>query len=740
MKIWFVTSEFPPMFGGGIATYIDNVSRLLVAAGHEVTVFVRDEVDDLEETRHGVSVVRFKHGRGERYTYLGYWAALAYQYCDVVLDRIAKHGAPDVIETQDYNAIGYYILLKRWCGEEALARTGIVVHLHTPTFELADINQSMKFRFPVYWIGQMEKFCIAAADALVTQSEFLKDRLRDYANGSPIDVIPLPIVDELDGQYSPIGSRDLLYVGRLEYRKGVVQLLDACEAVWRSGTKFRLKIIGGDTFFEPKRCMLGELLRKKFEHRIEEGVLEFVAPVPPDSLKRVIAESGIVVIPSLYENYPYAALMSLSLGKPLLVSSSGGQAEMIGSAENCGFVFDWSRSGDFQEKLIRFLKLPADAVDAMARNARLRARDLTEPTSNRIRRENVFKKAIAVASKGSRGEFPLSASISRRSASALGRHKRDSHGVKGKLSVIIPFYNLGAFLPETVQSALEAEYEDREIIVVNDGSTDPESLNVLQQICVKYPDKVRVLDIKNSGLALARNAGAQAATGEFLTFLDADDLVDKTFYGKAISILNKYENVSFVYSWVKYFGNTSGIWPTFNTEFPYLLIANMLSAFVVVRRSDFVAYGMNREELRYGMEDYDAWIAMSAAGCGGVSIPEPLVHYRVRTDSMSRQFNPVTISYSYERMSSCHAALYKEYGYEVFNLMVANGPGYLWNNPTLTYPDVSHAAGSSAGGYLSIEQKYALKALAETALGKILIKAYFLAKRVRMGRYRKTPC
>ena len=86
MKIWYLTSEFPPDFGGGISTYIDQVSRMFALAGHEVTVFVRDnEKDAVEYPLPHLRIVRFKHMQGECYAMLGYWAALSFQIASVVL-------------------------------------------------------------------------------------------------------------------------------------------------------------------------------------------------------------------------------------------------------------------------------------------------------------------------------------------------------------------------------------------------------------------------------------------------------------------------------------------------------------------------------------------------------------------------------------------------------------------------------------------------------------------------------
>ena len=86
------------------------------------------------------------------------------------------------------------------------------------------------------------------------------------------------------------------------------------------------------------------------------------------------------------------------------------------------------------------------------------------------------------------------------------------------ISVIIPCYNSGTHLAQAIDSVLAQTCPASEIIVVDDGSTDDSPA-----IMARYGDRIRVVRQANAGLPAARNAGIQAATGEWLAFLDADD-------------------------------------------------------------------------------------------------------------------------------------------------------------------------------------------------------------------------
>lgn len=95
----------------------------------------------------------------------------------------------------------------------------------------------------------------------------------------------------------------------------------------------------------------------------------------------------------------------------------------------------------------------------------------------------------------------------------------------GKVSIIIPVYNASQWLKETLECALNQSWQNIEIIAINDGSID-NSAQILQYYQKIHPDKVYVVEQKNQGGCVARNVGLAKATGEFIQFLDADDLMD----------------------------------------------------------------------------------------------------------------------------------------------------------------------------------------------------------------------
>lgn len=295
------------------------------------------------------------------------------------------------------------------------------------------------------------------------------------------------------------------------------------------------------------------------------------------------------------------------------------------------------------------------------------------------------------------------------------------------LSIIITYYNLGEYIKETLESIEKCNYPNYEIIIVNDGSTDESSLKVLTEIA--RDRKIKIINQENKGLSAARNTGALMAEGEYITFLDADDMIDINYYTQCIHVLTEHQEIDLVYSWVEFFEGKDEVWPTFNLRFPYLLLSNMAAAFYVVKRGKFIQFGLNKEEMKQGMEDYDSLISMYKNGCKGVAIPEPLSKYRYRFNSMSKGFKPDIVVSIYNQIVDGHKELYQQYSEELIKLVNTNGPGYLWNNPTLNYPSVALNVNEDIN-----DVKYLLLKLLNTRIGKLgikILKRYKMNKEIR---------
>jgi glycosyltransferase involved in cell wall biosynthesis len=203
-----------------------------------------------------------------------------------------------------------------------------------------------------------------------------------------------------------------------------------------------------------------------------------------------------------------------------------------------------------------------------------------------------------------------------------------------KVSVIVPCYNIGQFLDEAIESVLSQSYQDFEILIVDDGSTDPTTLRVLEGYA---RPKTTLFRTQNQGLARARNFLIARARGEYLCALDADDKLYPEFLEKTVHVLNSEPSVTFVSTHLQMFGLEEQIWPPDpRCDLSTLLAEDTVITAALVRRAAVLDVGGYDERMPHqGDEDWDLWISLAEAGYRGVILPDVLFLYRRREHSMS---------------------------------------------------------------------------------------------------------
>jgi glycosyltransferase involved in cell wall biosynthesis len=198
------------------------------------------------------------------------------------------------------------------------------------------------------------------------------------------------------------------------------------------------------------------------------------------------------------------------------------------------------------------------------------------------------------------------------------------------VSVIIPCYNGGRFLPNALASLAAQTFRNFETIVVDDGSTDAQTRTVLDGL---GPD-VNVIRQENRGLPAARNTGIRAARAAFVLPFDCDDLVKPTLLEETVPVLRtSAPDVAFVTFYEQLSGARSGI---VTVEFdPFAqLFHNRLHYCLLLRKSAWQAVGGYDETMRSGYEDWEFNVHLIAAGFRGVVVPKPLFVYSVSADGM----------------------------------------------------------------------------------------------------------
>jgi len=206
---------------------------------------------------------------------------------------------------------------------------------------------------------------------------------------------------------------------------------------------------------------------------------------------------------------------------------------------------------------------------------------------------------------------------------------------QGVVSVITPCYNAGKFLRDAVDSVRAITNTPYELIVVDDGSTDAETLAYLDEL---RASGAMVLDQRNSGPASARNTGVRSSSGEFLLFLDSDNMIKPEFLVEALAAMRSNTEVGVVYARPVFFGIQEEE-PRFEVlpfSMDRLLVGNFIDMCSVVRRRAWESVGGLDEDRRLtGREDWEFWIRVARAGWRFHLVDKELFHYRVRENSLT---------------------------------------------------------------------------------------------------------
>ncbi len=217
-----------------------------------------------------------------------------------------------------------------------------------------------------------------------------------------------------------------------------------------------------------------------------------------------------------------------------------------------------------------------------------------------------------------------------------------------KVSIIIPAYNSMRYLPETLESVFQQAFYDYEIIIVDDGSHDG-----IRDWAKQIRDpRVTVLFQSNAGSAAARNTGIRHARGEYIAFLDADDLWDPTKLSKQVRLLDEDPKAGLVYSWIttideqgKPHGKTcrnsadGDVW--------HKLIEHDLTecgSNPMVRRLCFQSVGLFDTNFPYA-QTWEMWLRIADKFPFRV-IEEPLVYYRFHENNVSRKWQKMEDSFT----------------------------------------------------------------------------------------------
>jgi glycosyltransferase involved in cell wall biosynthesis len=227
-----------------------------------------------------------------------------------------------------------------------------------------------------------------------------------------------------------------------------------------------------------------------------------------------------------------------------------------------------------------------------------------------------------------------------------------------KISVIVPCYNQGQYLTETLDSVYNQTFQNWECIIVDDDS--PDNTKAIAEDFCKKDDRFVYLHKTNGGLSSARNFGIKHSTGYYILPLDSDDKIHNTFLEKAFRILESNSDIKVVYSRVMAFGSCKGEFKLPSYSLERLMGQNCIVCTALYRKEDYDKTVGYNENMKYGFEDWDFWLSMMENGGRVYQIPEFLFFYRQKEKSMVKNITIEQCDYLRRTIWENHRKLYSE--------------------------------------------------------------------------------
>lgn len=678
MRVCLVSRELAPFFGGGIAGYVVEMALALQNAGHEVHILthphpglsvgtttnmpgVRVHAVNPQPSARASNAATFSkksnsNNSGKAHTNHdprsnpnrsarisdipgaffchATWCAMAAH--EKLLELHNKHPF-DYIEIPDYRGEGYWII-RAARTVDAYQGAVIGVRLHAAHHVVAEHDNDPIMTIDRAHIAHMERWSIANADLVLSASNAMLRKACDGLAGSLLPepeqcraIVRLPMrLPEPPQRSTPSPPPTVLYAGRIQHLKGVDTLTKAAVILLEQGTDANFLFVGADTksgrWGSSMLAQTRKLIPKKYASRFE-----FRPAAPRAEIPALINTSAVSVFPSRFESFSYACIEAMARGAAVVVSDAGSLPELV-THERHGLVF----SAENQEACaacINRLLTDHHLADRLRKNAIARAAELCDPLQITAEVEHWVNTAQSIP-KQSREEAEQNVR-----EAFYPRAVSHTAGVK-PVTIVVPHYNAGELLEETIETLLNQTWKDYDILIVDDGSTDYQSIETVNRI--EANRDVRVLRKPNGGLGSARNAGFHATKSPYVISFDADDLAEPDLVETLLAAIARQPEAAFCASMFTSFNEddpatiVSGYVPL--ALDPDLIIHHNIAgpgSGTIYRRETIINAG-GFDESMTSYEDWELWCRLASLGHQGLAIPRVLFRYRIRCGSLLR--------------------------------------------------------------------------------------------------------
>ncbi len=499
-------------------------------------------------------------------------------------------------------------------------------------------------------------------DAFSVTSEHLKGTVADYEiPPSRIEVIHSGVDGEREfnpALVEPLpldegGVPRILWPGRLVDQKDPMLTLDALARARELGGEFVLDIVGDGP-------MKGELLDRAEELDVSDVIRWHP---PSQEMARWYRSADLMLMTSVFEGVPYVIYESLAMGVPVVAPALPGNVEFMDG--DSGVLIDPRDDADLYATAI------VDLLEDRSRREEIgeqsRRRMLAEFSLAKMGRlhDELYLRLLGArpVSSRSRGHTPLegeNAGLQRNAGTVDApplRLPRDPSPDR-TIGVIVPCYRHGIFLDACIDSIKAQTLTPASIVVVDDGSEDPETIEALDRLDGD-PDVAVVRQAVNRGPSAARNTALRHLETSYVLPIDADDKLLPDALERMLTRLETApEDIGFVYPHAQHFGNRTDFMRLAAYNLWLLMQENFIPAPCLFDRRVFGAGGVEYpEDIVIGHEDWDLILQLAERGVHGLHADGPTFLYRRRGFS---RINSVEYGQDpfHETIERRHAPLY----------------------------------------------------------------------------------
>lgn len=603
-----------PVKNGGIGTACYHFARSIANSGELITVLFTGDLTDCQKahwrnfySKMKISFLSLSDTPIER-DLIPYGSTWCLETSWKVY-RFLKESCFKVVHFQDWQANGFWSINCKRLGM-ALSETLLTVTMHSST---KWITQGMQEISPnsidaakLVWA---ETFCMENCDVLLSpsqhmfewaQSQGIKTSERKlltpycYCENNSAELIPNQMIDH----------DHIIFFGRLETRKGIVLFGDALRLIARK----RLNLPGKISFLgkhalangEPSSDYLAKLQQDL--PNVEIATINHFNHL--EAIDYIKSSKGLVVVPSLLDNYPLTVVEAIQNGIPFIAARTGGIPEMASD----DVLFDPN---------------PADMAELL------------------INREKIDHKRIQhkySSSKALRIWLNVNEALLLESTDSSSKLNERLHAGSTRVSVCTPFYNHGQFLHSLVAAFAKQKYPNFEMILVNDGS-GPYCTEQFQRVAADFArdSRFKFLAVENCGPGGARNYAASKASGDYLIFFDADNLPkNEGFINSLVSAIEVSEADCVTCGYdivdarveIPEEEDVNSVYRPIGSCLEAGLLENVFGDATMIIRSDVFNKVGGFPTTRQAWEDWEFLLKLCLEGFKLLAMPESLYYYR----------------------------------------------------------------------------------------------------------------